>query len=93
MDLSGRVGRVVDSQGRDMSQIQVRFNTEKEERNKNLPAWKIRVDGIEHLAEDVKIEVPAWTTEDVLPDGELKWHMSCEGVAVWNESHTACVVR
>ncbi|MGE0528095.1 MAG: hypothetical protein AB7P49_13590 [Bdellovibrionales bacterium] len=60
-------------------QIQIRFNTDKEKINASLPAWRVLVDGREHLAESVRVEVPMWTTEDLLPTGQRKWHLTCEG--------------
>src|SRR5689334_24185421 len=44
--------------------------TEKEKVNGELPPWRVLVDGVEHLASSVHIEVPTWTTEDLLPRSE-----------------------
>lgn len=53
--------------------LQLRFNTE----NTGSLFWRVIVDSQEHLADDVKIEVPSFTTQDVLPDGRIKFHLSC----------------
>jgi hypothetical protein len=74
-----------------MSRIQIRFNTEKEKRDAKLPAWRVLVDGVEHLAENVRIEAPTWTSEDILPTGQKKWHLSSEGEVTWE--NTTCVIR
>ena len=55
-----------------MSRIQIRFNTEKEKVSRELPAWRVLVDGKEFLAHAVRIEVPMWTSEDILATGEKK---------------------
>lgn len=73
--------------------IQIRFNTDKERVTAAAPAWRVLIDGVEHFAKDVRVEVPMWTTEDVLPTGIKKWHLSCEGVATWDEPNGNCVIR
>lgn len=75
--------------------IQIRFNTEKEKVSGELPAWRVLVDGVEHLAKNVRVEVPMWTTEDILPTGQRKWHLSCEGELHWVENLPGgeCVIR
>ncbi len=73
--------------------IQIRFNTDKERINGELPAWRVLIDGVEHLAKDVRVEVPMWTSEDILPSGQRKWHLSCEGEAFWDSPNGNCVIR
>ncbi len=73
--------------------IQLRFNTDKEKVSMDLPAWRVMVDGVEHLAHHVRVEVPMHTTEDRLPSGKLKWHLSCEGLVTWEDSDRTCVIR
>jgi hypothetical protein len=74
------------------NQIQIRFNTDKERVNGSLPAWRVLVDGVEHLATNVRVEVPMWTSEDILPTGQRKWHLSCEGTPDFQPSGD-CVIR
>jgi hypothetical protein len=73
--------------------IQLRFNTEKEKVNGALPPWRVLVDGVEHLAASVRFEVPTWTTEDLLPSGQKKWHISCAGEVFWDDSRQSCTIR
>lgn len=68
-----------------MSQeIKIRFNTEKDKSDPNLPAWRVLISGVEHLAESIEITVPCWTTQDEISPGIIKWHISCVGTPIWN---------
>jgi len=62
--------------------VQIRFNTEWEKTDGGQYKWRVLVDGRERLAKSVRIEVPCFTTEDVLPDGRRKWHVTAEAAAV-----------
>ncbi|MGZ3722715.1 MAG: hypothetical protein ACXVA9_07295 [Bdellovibrionales bacterium] len=73
--------------------IQLRFNTEKEKIDGTLPPWRVLVDGVEHLATAVRVEVPTWTSEDLLPNGQRKWHISCEGDISWDKAERTCTIR
>ena len=73
--------------------VQIRFNTDKEKLNAGLPAWRVLVDGVEFLAESVRCEVPTWTTQDTLPTGQKKWHLSCEGEVHWDSPSQTCIIR
>jgi hypothetical protein len=77
----------------DAQLIKIRFNTEKEKVSKDLPAWRVVIDGVEHLAHHVRIEVPMETSEDTLPTGQLKWHLSCKGRVHWEGGDKVCVIR
>lgn len=72
--------------------IQIRFNTDREKKDGALPPWRVLIDGVEYLATDVRVETPTWTSEDVLPTGIKKWHISTEGQAHWDDSGR-CVIR
>jgi adenylylsulfate kinase len=65
-------------------EIKIRFNTEKDKADPNLPAWRVLISGVEHLAESIKISAPCWTTRDEISPGIIKWHISCFGTPVWN---------
>jgi hypothetical protein len=54
--------------------LKIRFNTE----NTGSLFWRILIDGEEVLADHVDIKVPSSTTQDTLPDGRVKWHISCD---------------
>ncbi len=64
--------------------IQIRFNTEKDKTDATLPAWRVLVDGVEHLAESVRIEGECWTTRDEIAPGLIKWHITTRGKVVWD---------
>lgn len=68
--------------------VKVRFNTEWEKTVGGEYKWRVLVDGRERLAKSLKIEVPCYTTEDVLPDGRRKWHLTAEaGRILDHEGH------
>jgi hypothetical protein len=65
--------------------IQIRFNTEKmKDPTASLPAWRVIYEGLEHLADDICIEVPCWSTTDEISPGVWKWHITCDGVISWD---------
>jgi hypothetical protein len=59
--------------------VKIRFNTK-------YPAasdqkWRIIVDGIEHLVDDIEIKCKSFTSGDLVNvDGQdvMKWHISCK---------------
>lgn len=76
-----------------MSEIKIRFNTEKARSDPAAPAWRVLVDGVERLAESVRMDTEMWTSEDVLPSGETKWHLTGYGEAVWDGLACAIISR
>lgn len=54
--------------------IKIRFNTE----NTGTLFWRAIINGEEHLADNIEIKVPAHTSQDILPDGRVKWHISAD---------------
>ena len=77
----------------DMALIQIRFNTKFKEAPSEDFKWRILVDGEEQLAKSLHILAPCYTTEDRLPTGELKYHLSCRGVLAWNDGHATINVE
>ncbi len=73
--------------------IKVRFNTNKDKVDGNLPAWRVLIDGEEHLAESVVINTKTWTTLDEISPSLLKWHITCDGLPEWDESGKKCVIN
>ena len=67
-----------------MQRIQIRFNTKFAESPGSRLKWRVLVNGAEHLASHVKVCVPCETTEDVIEEGVVKWHLTCQGSAVWS---------
>jgi hypothetical protein len=59
--------------------FKIRFNTERGKTDQDIPAWRVLINGIEHEARDVKIEVPCITSKDEIAPGLWKWHISCSG--------------
>jgi hypothetical protein len=64
--------------------IKIRFNTEC---NDNRLYWRVLIDGVEHLAENIFINVPVHTSDDFLADkNQIKHHISCESSdLVWKD--------
>jgi hypothetical protein len=54
--------------------LKIRFNTE----NTGTLFWRVIIDGEEILADHINIEVPSYTSQDTLPDGRVKWHISAD---------------
>jgi hypothetical protein len=54
--------------------VNVRFNTEC---NDERLYWRVLIDGVEHLAENIQISVPCFTSKDFLSDQNVfKHHIS-----------------
>jgi len=69
-----------------MAKIQIRFNTKYLEASSTELKWRLLVDGIEQLASQIEVQVPSYTSEDVIATGETKWHFTCVGEVRWNGS-------
>ncbi|MGE0637091.1 MAG: hypothetical protein AB7G44_09795 [Bacteroidia bacterium] len=63
--------------------VKIRFNTECSD---NRLYWRVLFDGVEHLAENIFINVPVYTSGDFLADkNQTKHHISCvSDNLVWN---------
>lgn len=53
--------------------LQIRYNID----NKGALFWRVIADNQEYLADFVNIQVPTFTSQDFLPDGSSKFHISC----------------
>ena len=64
--------------------IKLRYNTECID---NRLFWRVLINGVEHLAENVHIKIPVETTADFLAEkGVTKHHISCESDSVkWQD--------
>lgn len=71
--------------------IKIRYNTEKDKTDASLPAWRVLIEGVEHLAQTVEVQVPCWTTQDEISPGLVKWHISCTGTPVWKDGN--CTIK
>lgn len=68
--------------------VRIRFNTQWESSAGGAYKWRmVFPDGSERLAKSISITVPSWTSEDLLPNGVTKWHVTCEGVVVEKDGH------
>jgi hypothetical protein len=72
--------------------IKIRFNTEKEKVDKTLRPWRVIMNGEEHLADQVIVKVPSWTSMDEIAPGLIKWHISCDGQCQWSEDRSICEI-
>jgi hypothetical protein len=59
-----------------MKKVDIRFNT-------NFPSksqyeWRLLIDGEETLVNNIKIEIPCYTTSTFIGGHGMKWHISTE---------------
>lgn len=59
--------------------VNIRFNNSCED---GIHVWRLIIDGEEHLAANVIINCNSWTSQDVIPTGETKWHISCNPTSI-----------
>jgi hypothetical protein len=69
-----------------MNKYHIRFNTK---HNGSTLVWRVFENGVEHLAEDVRIIGEMFT--ECTEEGETKWNISCHGRLVW-DNKTAVIV-
>ena len=62
-----------------MKKYHVRFNTK---HNGSLLVWRVFENGVEHLAEDVRI-IGETFTECTHEHNETKWNIACFGRMIW----------
>lgn len=72
-------------------EVKIRFNTDKDKINAQLPPWRVIIANKEFLAEKVEIQVNSWTTLDEIEPGKFKWHITCFGQPKWNERE--CIIQ
>lgn len=53
--------------------VKIRFNNECKD---SLLIWRVLIDDVEHLASEVLINSPSFTSTDHLPEGKIKHHVS-----------------
>jgi len=58
-----------------MKNVDIRFNTNYP--TKSLYQWRILIDGVETLVNQIRCEVPTYTTSTFIEGAGMKWHMSC----------------
>lgn len=66
-----------------LKKVNIRFN----HTNTTDLYWRLIIDGVEHHVNEIKINVPTFTTQDVIDTGEMKWHISCFANSItWNNN-------
>lgn len=58
-----------------MKQVKIRYNTNVGDSGLY---WRIIINGVEHLASNIDINVPTKTTGDFIPKVGLKHHITCQ---------------
>ena len=70
-------------------EVKIRYNTMAQEED---PHWRVLIEEEEHLATHVILEIPSYTTKDLIPEVGEKWHISCQPKDVlWHG--TICVLK
>lgn len=64
-----------------MNKYHIRFNTN---HNGSTLVWRIFENGVEHLAEDVRL-IGETFTECTEEHGEIKYNIACYGRLVWQD--------
>jgi hypothetical protein len=59
-----------------MKKINIRYNTNFPEKSQHK--WRVIVDGIEHLVDNVRIETPTYTTSEFIEGLGLKHHITTD---------------
>ena len=71
--------------------VQIRYNTAV---NDDFLYWRIIIDGVEHLASDLAINVPCRGTKDFIEGVGMKHHITCESDnIVWNEENKSVTIN
>lgn len=71
--------------------IKIRYNTAVDD---DFLYWRILIDGVEHLASDIKIYVPTHTTKDFIEGVGMKHHLTCESEnIIWNEANKSVIIN
>lgn len=74
--------------------IKIRFNTDTLKfPDQGLSEWRILYGGNQYFARHVHLDVPSWSTQDEVEPGVIKFHLTCEGEAEWNESKDVVKIR
>jgi len=68
-----------------MSEIKIRYNTNA--KPDDTLHWRALINGVEHLASNVKILKECETTKDWIEGVGMKWHITIRnGMWEWNEN-------
>ena len=56
--------------------VKIRYNTTFPE--KSQFEWRLLIDGVENLVNEVRIEVPCWTTSEFIEGHGQKYHLTAD---------------
>lgn len=71
--------------------IKIRYNTAVVD---DFLYWRVLIDGVEHLASDIKINVPTYATKDYVEGVGIKHHITCESDnVVWNKENKSVTIN
>ena len=75
-----------------MNKYQIRFNKTRGQEGRGTVdhVWRVFENGVEHLAQDVRL-VGETFTECTQENGETKWNIACFGRLIWVD-RTAVIV-
>lgn len=78
-----------------MKKIDIRFNTNFPQKSKF--EWRLLIDGVENLVNNIRCEVPTWTTSTFIEGHGQKWHMTCEAKEViidkWQSNNVLATIK
>ena len=78
-----------------MKIVDIRFNTNYPE--KSLYAWRLLIDGEEKLVNQIRCEVPTYTTSTFIEGHGMKWHISCEAneviIDTWAKNNVIATIK
>ena len=70
----------------------IRYNHSHKKDPVNNRIWRVIENEIEHLVDDIKINVPSYAESSISPDDGLeKWNIACDGKAVFYKDK--CVIE
>lgn len=71
--------------------IKIRYNTNVDD---DFLYWRVLIDGVEHLASDIKINVPSYSTKDFIEGVGMKHHITCESEnVIWDEGNKSVIIN
>lgn len=70
-----------------MVTVKIRYNTQVDD---DFLYWRVLVEGVERLASEIKINVPSYSTKDMIEGVGMKHHITCEASElIWDdETHS-----
>lgn len=60
--------------------VKIRFNTNFPSKSKY--EWRLLIDEVEQLVNEIRVEIPCYTTSEFIEGHGQKWHISCDAKEV-----------